>query len=468
MDTPLVLSPAKIEHFPAATPPPPLSLIQDNNTEATELARKRFAKKSRFSRFFSLPNLRSSSATPSSPDSDQFVAALESLPEFQVSGLDDTPINLDNSALIGEDICTDRYEWAVLYENQRGLTFFSIPYYSSLSLLPSDPSPFTIPSASLKRSKQPPITLESYPLPDGNWRWVSRAWMIDMRTDSGEVQHDGFEYNWIFRKHNWRAQIGSFNAGGWVRRRRWIRLMVRPAKPKKEDTEGYGGSLAPSTRASSKLPHRLSVASSFPPSVITHHTDITEWDHIDPDEVWLGDAEGDWQRCRRLMKHFGRDGRKLDLWKLWLGFYHPEHKQKFLDPGDNGKRREKQWTEDDNPLPSELAAADILSKEWVSIAPKEHVIAVLRIHGQHLLHLFVFPESRVQFLRLLAQAGLLTELNVGLGVGFGSTEIDFWSYASGFGEALGADAKPLQTSVSSNGKLVQVSASSEDATTATV
>ena len=63
------------------------------------------------------------------------------------------------------------------------------------------------------RSEQPPLSLESYPLPDGNWHWVSRCWMIDMRTDTGEVQHDGFEYNWFFRRHNWRAQIGSFNAG---------------------------------------------------------------------------------------------------------------------------------------------------------------------------------------------------------------------------------------------------------------
>jgi len=202
-----------------------------------------------------------------------------------------------------------------------------------------------------------------------------------MRTDSGEVQHDGFEYNWIFRRHNWRAQIGSFNSGGWVRRRRWIRLMVRPGKPKADTFDNGDFSINPSSaKESDKRRHRLSMVSSFPPSVNTNNTGVTMWPLIDPDEVWMGICNDDWQRCRTLMKQFGRDGRKLELWKLWLGFYHPEHKQKFLNPDDKGKRREKQWTEDDGPLPSELLAADILSREWVSIAPRQAVIDVLRTH----------------------------------------------------------------------------------------
>jgi hypothetical protein len=57
-----------------------------------------------------------------------------------------------------------------------------------------------------------------------------------------------------------------------------------------------------------------------------------------------------------------------------------------------------------------------------------------------MLHLYVFPESRVQFLKLLGQAGLLLELNMDLGIGFGSIELDFWSYSNGLGEVLGADA----------------------------
>ena len=205
--------------------------------------------------------------------------------------------------------------------------------------------------------------------------------MIDMRSNTGEVQHDGFEYNWMFRRHHWRAQIGSFNAGGWVRRRRWVRLMVRPAKQKPQEAEGIGTSISPSMKSSYNRKNRRSTVSSFPPSILTQRTDTTDdWTQIDPDEVWLGDPEADWKRCRSLMKRFGRDGRKLELWRLWLGFYHPEHKEKFINPDDKGKRREKQWTEDDGPLPSEVVAADILSREYVSIAPRQHVVAVLRIH----------------------------------------------------------------------------------------
>lgn len=51
--------------------------------------------------------------------------------------------------------------------------------------------------------------------------------MIDMR--DGNVQHDGFEYNWSFGGKKWRSRAGRFNTGALVRRRRWARLMVRPA-----------------------------------------------------------------------------------------------------------------------------------------------------------------------------------------------------------------------------------------------
>ncbi|KAF8909026.1 hypothetical protein CPB84DRAFT_1813266 [Gymnopilus junonius] len=419
-------------------PPPPLALVKDDDPQFLQAANKKLPKKSRLSRLFSLPDLRSRHQALDTEDNRAPPL------EFHVSGVDATPINLDNSALLAQDIHNDRYEWAVLYENQRGLTFFSIPYYSSLSLLPTDPSPFTIPEASLKRSKQPPLSLENYPLPDGNWKWVSRCWMIDMRSDSGEVQHDGFEYNWLFRRHNWRAQIGSFNAGGWVRRRRWIRLMVRPAKPRKEDLEVNGSpttspnpNLTPSTRPS----YRLSAISTFSPSMSTNLTgSSSRWSQIEPDEVWQGELESDWQRCLFLLKHIDRDGRKLELWKLWLGFYHPEHKDDFQEK-DKGKQRQKQWTEDRDllPLPSELAPAEIISAETVAIAPKEHVVSVLRVHGQDMLHLFVFPESRVQFIKLLGQAGILSELNAGLSV-------DFWSYTVGLREILGPSNPELPIS----------------------
>lgn len=292
------------------------------------------------------------------------------------------------------------------------MTVFSIPYYSSLSLLPTDPSPFTLPNASLKRSKQALISLENYPLPDGNWRWVSRCWMIDMRADSGEVQHDGFEYNWMFRRTRWRAQVGSLNAGGWVRRRRWVRLMVRPAKlhvhtPRLgADMEGASPISRTSSKATSDFAqrlNRLSVGSHFPPSLYTQGTDVSsssasDWaQQIHPDEVWMGDSDGDWQRCRELMRRVGRDGRKLELWKLWFGFYHPDNKAsvetEVEDEGkgkgkDTGNRRGKQWTEDSSPMPSELTYAEKLERDYAAVAPREHIINVLREHVRPILNSF--------------------------------------------------------------------------------
>jgi hypothetical protein len=37
-------------------------------------------------------------------------------------------------------------------------------------------------------------------------------------------------------------------------------------------------------------------------------------------QVWEG-SERDWQCVRRLLRHLGRDGRKLELWRMWLGPY---------------------------------------------------------------------------------------------------------------------------------------------------
>ncbi|TFY62107.1 hypothetical protein EVG20_g6829, partial [Dentipellis fragilis] len=93
----------------------------------------------------------------------------------------------------------DVYRWAAVYENQRGVTLFSSANYSPQSLLPIDPPAFTLADAEDLRNKQAEVSLNDYPLPDGTWRWVSNAWMIDMPGE-GEVQYDGFEYNWFFRK----------------------------------------------------------------------------------------------------------------------------------------------------------------------------------------------------------------------------------------------------------------------------
>ncbi|EEB97714.1 hypothetical protein MPER_02915, partial [Moniliophthora perniciosa FA553] len=201
------------------------------------------------------------------------------------------------------------------YENQRGITLFATPYYSSNSLLPSDPPPFTVPNTTQTRSHQPNVSITEYPLPDGNWRWVSKSWMIDMRTDSGEVEHDGFEYNWIFRRHHWRAQVGTLSAGGFVRRRRWVRLMMRPGKKTKQNEEEGDGGLDAKTPSMQGTPtngspslryswndrisaHRYSLPPSFAAPSLSTASFGERQSVVELSELWRGDVEEDWKMCR--------------------------------------------------------------------------------------------------------------------------------------------------------------------------
>lgn len=50
--------------------------------------------------------------------------------------------------------------------------------------------------------------------------------------------------------------------------------------------------------------------------------------------------------------------------------------------------------------------------------------------------MFVYPDSRVQFRKLLGTAGFLPDLSVRVGSGFSASEIEFWSYVSDLDEAL--------------------------------
>jgi hypothetical protein len=276
--------------------------------------------------------------------------------------------------------------------------------------------------------------------------------MIDMRSDSGEVQYDGFEYNWRFRPEKWSANVGKLSSGGWVRRRRWVRLMMRPARTVEEKGAVVGGSLG--------SPHigGSTTSSVVPPSEITN--DAVD---LDARDVWKGDdVEQDWMRCHALMKRLGRDGRKLELWKRWLGGYYSEHAQ-LGHLIEEGKQRQKQGAEDSRLLPSDAPWANKAETVVTEGAPVlEHVAAVLRVHvsvivfgwspvsdciyfsqGDALLRSFIFPDSRAQFLELLGRSGLLPEMNIGLGIGWSATEIDFWSYATGLDRRVEEDDAKL-------------------------
>ena len=198
------------------------------------------------------------------------------------------------------------FRWAVVYENQRGCAFtlkfhifvkftislhrislFSIPLYSRCPLFPSDPPNYTVLTAGnpVTHEHQPSVSLEDYPFPDTSWSWVSHEWMIDMR-GTACVQQDGFEYNWRFSKRGWRYRSGFLGSGSWVRRRRWMRLMVRNEAPTREiPTTGEAGE------------------------------DLDLKDVLNA--VWQGN-DGDWLRMRKAMRTVDIDGVKLEVWRLWL------------------------------------------------------------------------------------------------------------------------------------------------------
>lgn len=261
-------------------------------------------------------------------------------------------ITLDDALLPSEDNSKDVYRWAIVYENQRGVTVFSVPYFSSASLLPIDPPPFTLPTTKpMSRTEQPPLTLRTFPLPSGAWKWVSSQWMIDMRSD-GTAGYDGYEYNWVFRKHGWSAQG---NATAWVRRRRWVRLMMRPGAERRKDdiTEEIG--LGEEEVDENGDAERELAASC----------------NLTVGAVWKGDVHEDWIRCRTALRKAGTDGRRIELWHSWLGV-------------PVAKSRVKQWTEDNEPMPSEKEAIRTLQEtEAEPAADLELVKAVIRANVSH-------------------------------------------------------------------------------------
>ena len=280
------------------------------------------------------------------------------------------------------------------------ITVFSIPYYSHLSLLPWDPPPFTLPDTSgssdrrffLTKSHKPTILLSSYPLPNGDWKWVSKSWMIDMRGD-GQVQYDGFEYNWLFRKHKWSA-----TSAAWVRRRRWIRLMMRPAKQRSlpsatghtspgaspSSSIGIPAGQSQNTKPSPAISHGghsrhswRSGAQSHPPSVLSPHSATSS---IAPGFIWQGDGVDDWERCHDYLRSLTRDGKKLEVWKAWLGLSGVVEGEDMKENVDGVNISKKQWTEDDGLLPSQGLVKAPKTVDVGTAPPREWIVAAVREH----------------------------------------------------------------------------------------
>lgn len=367
---------------------PPPAISEDDS--AAELARRRLLKGKRF--YLGLPRVpyltawRWRTSSKSQPLEEQTILSHETA---EIDIRDPFP---------DSDTSQDIYRWAVVYENQRGVTLLSTPYYSRLGLLPHDPPPFTVPEADGRRDRQPQVSLHDYPLPDGTWRWVSTSWMVDMRSE-GEVHYDGFEYNWLFRRHKWRPEPGWLSAGGWVRRRRWVRLMMRPAHPHHAATEQSDKAFPITTSLSTRYSVMLDS------SAVELETEKVT--------VWRGDPD-DWNRCHHLMARLNRDGIKLELWREWLG----------VSPRT---RQRKIWTEDDYSVPLEkFNGGPSARAPALEGAQRESLATAVRDHVEDLIRLFIYPESRAEFFRILSTAGINLDRDYQLPSE--ALGVEFWSY----------------------------------------
>lgn len=291
-----------------------------------------------------------------------------------------------------------------------------------------------------------------------------------MRGD-GEVQHDGFEYAWSFRSRNWRAEVGFLSAGGFVRRRRWVRLMARDEGKKIGEREGAGILAADAERAGKEVEGEREEAGmqeasrevAFGPQILHNNAGATRPPSVvpsimDEDEegrirVWRGD-DGDWQRCHAALRRPRRDGKKLELWKKWFGFAF-EGEAPGSQPlpiadeyGDTesdayrGKGKVKARQYEVSPSSSQDNSLDSETGEDGAEIPKEYIRQTIRLHGSDILHSFVYPDSRAQFLEILDAAGMLGDLKSSMGISDSTEVLDFWSYAhhleplDGVGEEL--------------------------------
>lgn len=110
-------------------------------------------------------------------------------------------------------------ELDVLYENQRGWFLCGVPLYSHQSLMQFDP-----PAWVTRDFRESPVDVRNAQTPDPSWTWAWKCWYVDM---SNDVDEDGWQYSFSFHsKFAWHGSHPWFHS--FVRRRRWLRLRVKP------------------------------------------------------------------------------------------------------------------------------------------------------------------------------------------------------------------------------------------------
>lgn len=110
---------------------------------------------------------------------------------------------------IADTVVLDR-----VVENQRGWFLFGFPFFSSGTLMPNDPAPYTTPNG-----KSIGGDMSVFLLPDRSWDWKWKRWYVDM---SGDVDDQGWTYSIRFGSESWHGSHIWFHS--FVRKRSWVRL----------------------------------------------------------------------------------------------------------------------------------------------------------------------------------------------------------------------------------------------------
>jgi len=134
----------------------------------------------------------------------------------------------------------------------------------------------------------------------------------------------------------------------------------------------------------------------------------------------------DWERCHDYLRSLTRDGRKLEVWKLWLGLSDAVQGEDVKENVDGVNANKKQWSEDDGLLPSQGLAKIPKTVDVGTTPPREWIVAAIREHMDDILQTLVYPDSRAQFITILRE--IQGDLGEDAEKFLSSYQSDFWSY----------------------------------------
>lgn len=88
----------------------------------------------------------------------------------------------------------------------------------------------------------------------------------------------------------------------------------------------------------------------------------------------------DWERCHDYLRSLTRDGKKLEVWKAWLGLSGVVEGEDMKENVDGVNISKKQWTEDDGLLPSQGLVKAPKTVDVGTAPPREWIVAAVREH----------------------------------------------------------------------------------------